>query len=106
MPARVQLTVPLDFGRVTTRFDLHRAHLTDGDVRPYEGMPVTTPAKSIVDAAVAGTGPEQIEQAVGQAIARALASPDQLLSVATRPHYRHRRTVLPLIESAIRRAAA
>jgi predicted transcriptional regulator of viral defense system len=102
MPSRVQLTVPPGFARTTGRFDLHRARLADDDVTTYEGLPVTTPARSIVDAAALGTGPEQIERAVRQALLRALTSPQQLRAIAGRPRYRHRRRVLPLVEEAIR----
>jgi len=72
----------------------------------YEGVQVTVPARTIVDAAAVGTGPEQIYKAVDQALRRALVGSAQLAAVAHRPHYRHRRAVLPLIESALAHAAA
>ncbi|MGH2410918.1 MAG: type IV toxin-antitoxin system AbiEi family antitoxin domain-containing protein [Chloroflexota bacterium] len=104
LPSRVQITVPPGFGRRTDRFDVHRSDLPDKDTGLYEGMRVTTPARSIADAAAAGTGPEQIQLAVAQAIARGLASPAQLRRSAGRPRYRHRRTVRPLIEGALAHA--
>lgn len=106
MPSRVQLTVPPEFSRKGGIADLHRARLREDEITTYDGVPVTTPARSIVDAASAGTGPEQIELAVRQALARALASAGQLRAAAGRRKYRHRRTVQPLIEAAIDRADA
>jgi hypothetical protein len=70
----------------------------------YEGLPVTAPARSIVDAAAAGTGPEQIELAVRQAIERGLTTAAQLRVAARRRRYRNRRTALPMIEEFVRRA--
>jgi predicted transcriptional regulator of viral defense system len=48
------------------------------DVTYRDGMVVTSPTRSILDAAQAGTGPEQIERAVAQAVERGLARPDEL----------------------------
>jgi predicted transcriptional regulator of viral defense system len=104
LPSRVQITVPPGFRRNTAHYEIHRSDLADEDTTLYEGLRVTTPARSIADAAAAGTGPEQIQLAVAQAIARGLASPAQLQRSAGRPHYRHRRTVRPLIEGALAHA--
>lgn len=100
MPSRVQITVPPNFRRQTDRFDVHRSSLLEDDVALYEGLRVTTPALSIV-AAAAGVGPEQIHQAVAQALAHGVTSPAQVRGAAARPSYRQRRTVLPLIEAAL-----
>jgi predicted transcriptional regulator of viral defense system len=106
LPSQVQVTVPPSFRRHTDRFDVYHAELAEADTLPYEGLRVTTPARSIADAAATGTGPEQIHLAVAQALARGLASPAQLRAAAGRPHYRHRRSVLPLIEEALAHARA
>lgn len=101
MPSRVQLTVPPSFGRRSTDYDLHRAELSEAQTMLYDGVRATTPARSIVDAASFGTGPEQIDMAVIQAIERALVSPGMLRAAAQRPYYRYRQTVLPLIERVL-----
>ena len=106
MPSRVQITVPPNFRRQTDRFDVHRSSLPEDDVAFYEGLRVTTPAQSIIAAAAAGAGPEQIHRAVAQALARGVASPAQVRGAAARPSYRQRRTVLPLIEAALADACA
>jgi predicted transcriptional regulator of viral defense system len=104
MPSRVHLTVPLDFGRTTSRFVLHRSALTSDDFTEYDGVQVTTPARSVVDAASTGLDAEQIMKVVQQGLERALFDRDQLRAHAQRPRYRNRRTTLPLIEDALRRA--
>jgi predicted transcriptional regulator of viral defense system len=102
MPSRIHLMVPLATRRSPRLFVLHRSTLDDGDVQTYEGMPVTTPARSIVDAAAAGTGPDQIELAVHQAVDRGLTTSAKLRAAADRRGYRNRRFVRPLIERALR----
>ncbi|HXI15164.1 MAG TPA: type IV toxin-antitoxin system AbiEi family antitoxin domain-containing protein [Chloroflexota bacterium] len=106
MPVQVHLTVPPDFRRRSAPFILHWAELPKSDVTIHEGMQVTTPARSIVDAAAAGLGPEQVHTAVRQAIARAITNADELRAAAARSRYRHRQVVQPLIERAVADAAA
>jgi hypothetical protein len=106
MPTRINLTVPLDFRRGTSSFVLHRSTLAPEDVTGYDGVRVTTPARTIVDAAAVGTDPEQVVKAVHQGWERALFDQNQLLTIARRPRYRNRRTTLPLIKEALRRAEA
>ncbi len=42
----------------------------DGEVRSHEGLRLTSPERTILDAAQAGTQPEQIELAIAQALRR------------------------------------
>jgi len=104
MPHRVHLTVPLDFRRTTSPFVLHRSTLPPDDVTDYDGVRATTPARSIVDAASSGIGPEQIVKAVQQGLEHALFDVERLRAVAHRARYRNRRTTVPLIEDALRHA--
>ncbi|MGH3873632.1 MAG: type IV toxin-antitoxin system AbiEi family antitoxin domain-containing protein [Pseudonocardiaceae bacterium] len=46
------------------------------EVRSVRGMPTTSPERSIVDALDAGTQPEQVELAIGQALERGLTTKD------------------------------
>ena len=105
MPVRIQLTVPLTFRRSGSAFDLHWSQLSQDETAMYDGVRVTTPARSIVDATASGTGPEQIEKAVRQALKRALLTPALLRAAAGRARYRNRRVVQPLIERAITNAS-
>ncbi|HYB22191.1 MAG TPA: type IV toxin-antitoxin system AbiEi family antitoxin domain-containing protein [Solirubrobacteraceae bacterium] len=70
------------------------------EVVTREGMRVTTPARSIIDAAAAGTAPEQIEIAARQALEQGLVTRRSLLARARRRGGR----VTELIERAVREA--
>ncbi|MFY9265391.1 MAG: type IV toxin-antitoxin system AbiEi family antitoxin domain-containing protein [Solirubrobacterales bacterium] len=61
-----------------------RALPSSRDVMVVEGLRVTTPARSIVDAAIAGTQPDQIAMAVGQALDRGVATGTELRDRASR----------------------
>lgn len=67
------------------------------DVVTREGIRATAPARSIVDAASAGTAPEQIEMAVRQALEDGLVTPQPLLADAER----RGRRVAALIRRAV-----
>jgi predicted transcriptional regulator of viral defense system len=71
---------------------------TDRTIR--DGIAVTTPARSIADAAEAGTGPEQIELAVQQALDRGMTTPSRLRAQVGGRSKR----VRALIDQAIRMA--
>jgi predicted transcriptional regulator of viral defense system len=108
LPSQVHISVPLDFRRASGPFRTHRLRepLSDRDRTVYEGLPVTTAARSIVDAAAEGADPEQIGKAIDQSIGRGLTTAEQVLTLARRPHYLGRRVALPLLEGALTRAAA
>jgi predicted transcriptional regulator of viral defense system len=67
------------------------------DVTTIEGIRATRPARTIIDAASAGTGPEQIEMAVRQALEQGLVDADQLQLEAQR----RGRRVGELVRSAV-----
>lgn len=60
------------------------APIPDGDITTRHGIRVTTPARTIIDAARSGTAPEQIQMAVRQALQEGRATPDQLAEHAER----------------------
>jgi predicted transcriptional regulator of viral defense system len=77
-----------------------RRPLQPTEVTTVDGIRLTTAPRTIVDAAEAGTGPEQIELAVAQALRRGLATSDELRKqTAARG-----RRVTRLIAQAITRA--
>ena len=67
------------------------------DVVEREGIRVTAPPRTIVDAADAGTAPEQVEMAIRQAVRRGLLLPAHLRALAAP---RGRRVAL-LVEGAL-----
>jgi predicted transcriptional regulator of viral defense system len=103
IPNAVHLTVPRT-KRHLPRLAGVTIHTTSrpigpGDVVVRDGIRLTSPTRTILDAAQWGTGPEQIEMAVHQALARAMADRERLVTQAQAYDTRVRR----LIETSVRR---
>lgn len=83
---RVHLTVPREARgmRVPPGVALHTTTtpLSGADVTRRHGMLVTSPARTIVDAAATGTAPEQIEAAIEQALREGMTTAGQLRRAA------------------------
>jgi predicted transcriptional regulator of viral defense system len=82
IPNAIHITVPRSKRNFTSRSGI-KVHTTakpilKKDTVIRDGIIVTSPARSILDAAEAGIAPEQIEIAVAQAINRGLATARQL----------------------------
>ncbi len=80
-------------------------HTTTRPLQPSDpvtrhGIRVTSPLRSILDAANAGTAPEQIELAIDQALRRGLFDHDEVLAAAAERNGRVQR----LVHGALRRA--
>jgi predicted transcriptional regulator of viral defense system len=84
IPAAVHLTVPRAQRSLANRSPsgviIHTTTRPwrDGEVRRHEGIRLTSPERTILDAAEAGTQPEQIEMAIAQALRRGLIDAHQL----------------------------
>jgi len=68
------------------------------DIVVRDGIRVTAPARSIIDAAEAGTAPEQIVTAVGQALDRGIVTESKILGVAKTRGGRVERLVRQVLE--------
>ncbi len=82
IPSAIHITVPRSKRNFTSRPSV-KVHTTaksivQEDTVIRDGIIITSPACSILDAAKAGAAPEQIEIAVAQAITRGLATARQL----------------------------
>ena len=82
IPNNIHITVPRSNRNLTPRPGV-KVHTTaktlvKEDTVTRDGIIVTSPARSILDAAEAGVAPEQIEIAIAQAINRGLATAGQL----------------------------
>jgi predicted transcriptional regulator of viral defense system len=86
IPDEVHVTVPR--GRtVSKRLHGVRVHtttrpLTGDQIAIRGGLRLTAPARTLVDAAEAGSAPEQIERAIDEAIQRGLTTPEMLHAAA------------------------
>ncbi len=103
VPDAVHLTIPraMRYRRrvAGTRFHTTTRPLRAGEVVVRDGIRVTCAERSIVDAAQAGTAPDQIVAAVAQAVERGVTNGSRLRKAA---HGRGRR-VERLVEQAIQR---
>jgi predicted transcriptional regulator of viral defense system len=82
-PSRLHFTVPRARRYLTTPAGNVELHTTTRPIAPvdvvqHEGFRATSLARSIVDAARAHTGPEQIVMAVREGLRRGLLAPHQL----------------------------
>jgi predicted transcriptional regulator of viral defense system len=101
LPTRIHVTVPRPFHRTSAPFQVHLAPLPEAEVRTYNGVRVTTPARAIADAAATGTDPTQIHKAVQEALDRGLVDPDMVRAATARRPNQYRRNVRGLIEEAL-----
>lgn len=101
LPTRVHVTVPRPFHRTSAPFQVHLAPLPRDEVQSYNGVQVTTPARTIVDAAASGTDPNQVHKAVEEALARGILRPDALLAAINRRPNQHVLNIRQLIEEAL-----
>jgi predicted transcriptional regulator of viral defense system len=90
IPTKPTLTLPVDAGRYTSLDDIvvHRAPLRPEDWRWHESgalrLPVTTPARTIVDLLLDKQEPSYLERAVGEAISAQILTPSELMDSARR----------------------
>lgn len=102
IPETVHLTVPRSgrYRAASPGVALHTSTRSfgAGELTMVDGIRVTTPVRSIVDAAEAGTAPEQITAAVNQALARGMTTEKQLLDVARQAGSRVARLIQEAIE--------
>ncbi len=106
IPEAVHLTIPRSkrFRPASPGAAIHTSTRSfgGGDLTVVDGVRVTTPARSITDAAEAGTAPEQIIAAVHQALKRGMTTENQLLDAARQGGVR----VVRLIQEAIEQISA
>lgn len=84
-PAKIHLTVPVGHRPrrdLPAAYELHRAHLEDGEVTVHEGIAITTVARAVRDCLDLGTGRELLSQAVAAARERGLLGPAQARDLA------------------------
>jgi predicted transcriptional regulator of viral defense system len=86
VPDLVHLTVPRAkrYRSASPRVAIHTTtrRLDKSDVVVRDGIRLTAAARSIIDAAEAGTAPEQIVAAIGQALDRGMATESKLRAAA------------------------
>lgn len=74
---------------------------TKAEVRAVDGLPVTSPERTVVDSLEAGVQPEQVEMAIGQALERGLTTPRRLTEAASGRSARVRKFVESRLEEVL-----
>jgi predicted transcriptional regulator of viral defense system len=83
LPDRIHLTVPPAFRKPVPRgCVLHKAVLAPEDIEERAGFRVTTPLRTLLDAAAAAVSQEQLGKAVKDALARGLVRRAKLSAAA------------------------
>jgi predicted transcriptional regulator of viral defense system len=93
LPHRIHVTLPRSASRRRTELQLHTKRLEPEDVTRYEGLPVTTVLRTLVDVAAAGLADEQVRQAIQEALRRGLVARESFLRPTTSRRGRIKRLV-------------
>ena len=83
LPDQVHVTIPRTGSRRRPELKLHTNQLKPEDATSYEGLPVTTVSRTLVDVATAGLAEEQVRQAIREALHRGLDTRESLVRRAT-----------------------
>jgi len=79
LPGKIHLTVPGTFRKAPPRgVVLHKATLSGSDIEERSGFRLTTPMRTLLDAAVSGVSQEELQKAVSEALRRGLVRKSKL----------------------------
>jgi len=81
LPDQIHVTVPRTTSRRRPGLRLHTKRLEPADATRYEGLPVTTVLRTLIDVAAAGLADEQVQQAIREALRRGLITRESLLQL-------------------------
>lgn len=91
VPDRVHLTVPPGFRKRAAEVTLHRAVIPEADIETHHGFRVTTPVRTLLDAASSELDPDRFNDAVRQALLSARVRRKRLEARASELAHRARR---------------
>lgn len=78
LPGKLHVIIPRTTSRRHAGIRLHTNKLQLDEITSYEGMPITTVARTIADVTTSGMAEELIRQAVREGISRGLLSPNEM----------------------------
>lgn len=82
MPAAIHLTTPRQFRGRRRGVVVHHAPLSPAEIRQFDSVPVTTPARTLIDVA-RGSDPSLARQATSEALEQGLLTPRRLQASLT-----------------------
>jgi predicted transcriptional regulator of viral defense system len=98
LPAQVHLTVPRTASRRRRGIRFHTKRLSPQEITRYEGLPVTTVQRTLVDVTAAGLADEQVRLAIRQAVRRGLVTKEDLLALAAQRRGRIRHLIVEALK--------
>jgi hypothetical protein len=105
MPSRIYLTVPPGFRKKPpSGVILHRDKLSPHEIEQRQGFRVTTPLRTLIDAARVAVDPEQLARGILDSIRKGLLSDRQLQTAIEMLHGPGRERLYRALED-VRRAA-
>jgi predicted transcriptional regulator of viral defense system len=102
LPGEIHVIMPRTASRRRKGLRLHTNRLGPGEVTRQEGLPVTSPARTIIDVAASGIAEEQVRMAVQEAIRQGLADKEELLAMASRRGSRVQGMIAKILGSEVR----
>jgi predicted transcriptional regulator of viral defense system len=93
LPAETHIIMPRTGSRRREGLRLHTHRILDDEITYREGLPVTTPARTIADMIVGGFDYRQITLAVSEALQKGLTTKTKLLEQAKRHSHRVTETI-------------
>jgi predicted transcriptional regulator of viral defense system len=93
LPDQIHVTVPRTASRRRQKLRLHTKRLEPEDVTRYEGLPVTTVLRTLVDVTASSLADEQVRQAIQDALRRGLVARESLLQLSASRRGRFKRLV-------------
>lgn len=103
LPHRIHVTVPRTASRRRPELRLHTKHLEPDDVTRYEGLPVTTVLRTLIDVTAAGLADEQVRQAIQETLRRGLVARESLLWFAASRGGRIKRLVDEVLHEEVQK---
>ena len=102
LPSETHVIIPRTGSRRRDGLRLHTHKIQDNEITKREGLPVTTPARTIADMITSGLGYELVKQAVVEALQRGLTTKANLLDQAER----HSRQVAETMQKILKEVSS
>lgn len=98
IPDEIHLILPPTASRRREGIRVHTTRLEPADITSFEGLPITTVAKSIVDSAFANVSDEEVRLAILQSLHRGMTTRKKLIHESTKRSARVQELVSETLE--------
>ena len=98
IPDDIHLILPPTASRRRDGIRVHTIHLSPDDITSFEGLPITTVAKSIIDCAFANVGDDEIRLAIYQSLRRGMTTREKLIQESKKRSARVQSLISQIVE--------